>query len=213
MREGKLDFVPFYELYINPEVTEAALGKPLADPVAAVEFYYRAGYDFVPFWAPLNMVLGSLVDTSCDYPIKDRKTFDAYPWPDPETFDYTTFDAIGRALPDGMLMVGQIFGVFEIAEHLMGYPGLCYAMADDPGMVEAVFEHLWVIYESMYTRMSNSATVGAVVVSDDLGFKTQTLVSPAYLRRYVLPLHKKLAAIIHAAGKPALMHSCGQSKA
>ena len=79
------------------------------------------------------MVLGSLVDTSCDYPIKDRKTFEAYPWPDPETFDYTTFDAIGRALPDGMLMVGQIFGVFEIAEHLMGYPGLCYAMADDPG--------------------------------------------------------------------------------
>ena len=58
--------------------------------------------------------------------------------------------------------------------------------------------------------MAGMDKVGAVMISDDLGFKTQTLVSPAYLRKYVLPLHKKQAQIIHAAGKPAILHSCGQ---
>ena len=46
--------------------------------------------------------------------------------------------------------------------------------------------------------------------SDDMGFKTGLLLSPADLREFVLPGHKELAAISHEAGKPYLLHSCGK---
>jgi uroporphyrinogen decarboxylase len=42
-----------------------------------------------------------------------------------------------------------------------------------------------------------------------LGFKTQTLIGVNDLRKYVLPWHKRLAEIAHAAGKPCILHCCG----
>ena len=42
-----------------------------------------------------------------------------------------------------------------------------------------------------------------------MGFRTATLVSPAALRRYVLPWHKRFAAMTHATGRPYFLHSCG----
>ncbi len=210
MRDGMPEYVPFYELFANYEIMEPAVGKKLPDPASIVEFYYLGGYDYVPVEPTLHLVLGSLIDTTSNYPIKDRKTFDAYQWPDPDSIDYTKFDLTAAALPDGMMMIAQPGGVFELAEGLMGYTGLCFAMADDPALVEAIFERIDIIYQGMYTKLAGMDKVGAVMISDDLGFKTQTLVSPAYLRKYVLPLHKKQTQIIHAAGKPAMLHSCGQ---
>jgi len=52
-------------------------------------------------------------------------------------------------------------------------------------------------------------TVGALIANDDWGFKTQTMLSPADLRRYVFPWHERIVETIHAAGKPAILHSCG----
>ena len=101
---------------------------------------------------PSSLVLGSLIDTTSNYPIKDWKTFDAYQWPDPDSIDYTMFDQTAAALPDGMMMIAQPGGVFELAEGLMGYTGLCFAMADDPALVEAIFERIDIIYQAMYTQ-------------------------------------------------------------
>ena len=52
-------------------------------------------------------------------------------------------------------------------------------------------------------------TVGAIMVNDDWGFKTQTMFPPKFLREYVVPWHRKFAEVAHAAGRPVLMHSCG----
>jgi uroporphyrinogen decarboxylase len=54
--------------------------------------------------------------------------------------------------------------------------------------------------------------VGACISNDDWGFKTQTLLSVADLRRYVFPWHVKIVEAIHAAGKPAILHSCGEAR-
>ena len=48
-----------------------------------------------------------------------------------------------------------------------------------------------------------------MVLSDDLGFFSSTLVSPDVLRRYVLPHYKRVAETVHEAGKVLVFHSCG----
>ena len=35
------------------------------------------------------------------------------------------------------------------------------------------------------------------------------MVSPDNLRRYIFPIYKKVAKLAHAAGKPFMLHSCG----
>lgn len=209
-RDGKPDYVPFYELFVNPEIQEAILGKKIVDRVSTVEFYYKAGYDCIPTWPHPDMPMGSLVDRTGGYPIEDWKSFEAYPWPDPDTVSYAEFEAVARILPDGMKMVGQTGGVFEVAEGLVGYEQLCYLMMDDPALTEAIFDRIRDLYVPMYRCMAGIDQVGAVVISDDLGFKTQTMVGVSELRRYVLPVHKLLAQIAHEAGKPCILHSCGQ---
>ena len=61
----------------------------------------------------------------------------------------------------------------------------------------------------MLTRILEFDRVEIVWGSDDMGFKTGPLIGPDDLREFVLPGHKKMAAMAHAAGKPYLLHSCG----
>ena len=47
--------------------------------------------------------------------------------------------------------------------------------------------------------------------SDDMGFKTGTLISARRTcGEFVLPGHKLMAAMSHAAGRPYLLHACGK---
>jgi len=43
-----------------------------------------------------------------------------------------------------------------------------------------------------------------------MGFRSGTLISPDDLREFVLPGHKLMAKMSHDAGRPYLLHSCGQ---
>jgi uroporphyrinogen decarboxylase len=209
-RDGKPDCVPFYELFVSYGVMERLVGKKMHDAASTVEFYLKAGYDYVPVWPTFELMLGSLIDTSSPYPIRDWESFDKYPWIDPSSIGYKDFESVISILPVGMKIIGQVWGIFETVQMLTGYAGLCYMLQDEPGLVEAIFERVQVLYEAMYKGMSSFRQVGAVVISDDMGFNTQTLISGESLRKHVLPGHKALSRIIHDAGKPCILHSCGQ---
>ena len=213
LRRGAPDETPFYELFANTPVMEKLLGRKVPDRVGTVEFYYRLGYDYVPAWPSLELPRGSLVDTSLPYPITDRASYRAYPWPEPDSVGFGELDAVAAVLPRGMKVIAQTGGIFEAAEALFGYARLCTLLYDDRPLVHDVFGRLDRIYESIYRGMAAHPAVGAVVVSDDLGYKGQTLVSPADLRELVLPAHRRLAEIVHERGKPCILHSCGNLEA
>jgi uroporphyrinogen decarboxylase len=44
---------------------------------------------------------------------------------------------------------------------------------------------------------------------DDLGFKSSTLLPPDEIRTHLIPQYARVIAIVHEAGKPFLLHSCG----
>jgi uroporphyrinogen decarboxylase len=46
--------------------------------------------------------------------------------------------------------------------------------------------------------------------SDDMGYRSGTLLSPEAMRQYVLPGHKALAKLAHDAGRLYILHSCGK---
>jgi uroporphyrinogen decarboxylase len=100
-------------------------------------------------------------------------------------------------------------GPLEVVIKLVGYDALCFMLADDPVLASDIFEAVGSRTVRMVQRLAPMLNVGAIMANDDWGFRTQTLLSTADMRKYVFPWHKKIVAAAHNAGKPALLHSCG----
>jgi uroporphyrinogen decarboxylase len=83
-------------------------------------------------------------------------------------------------------------------------------LIDDPELTKNVFDSVGSRLLEHYRISASFDTVGALIVNDDWGFKTQTMISPADMRKYIIPWHKKIVNVIHETGKPAIMHSCGK---
>jgi uroporphyrinogen decarboxylase len=85
-------------------------------------------------------------------------------------------------------------------------------MYDDPDLVKALFDSVGSRLARYYEIALQFDTVGFVCLNDDWGFNTQTFLSPEQMREYVFPWHKKMIDISHAAGRPVMLHSCGNMR-
>jgi uroporphyrinogen decarboxylase len=148
-------------------------------------------------------------------PITSWQEFEAYPWPDPHAAGTRSFEWYERNLPDDMCVIGSGgFAHFaELLSWLMGYETLCYALYDNRELVEAIAGRLLEMYEIVLDRILQFERVKIVWGSDDMGFRSGTLISPNDLRALVLPGHARMAEQSHAAGLPYLLHSCGNLSA
>ena len=145
-------------------------------------------------------------------PITNWEQFETFPWPDPNAPLVTAeLEWFERNLPEDTCIIGS-GGLGHFAEWLtwlMGYETLCYALYDQRDLVEAIAAKIREIFRVCVKRVLQFERVKMVWGSDDMGFKTGLLISPADTRKYVLSGHKELAAMAHAAGRPYLLHACG----
>jgi uroporphyrinogen decarboxylase len=147
-------------------------------------------------------------------PIPSWQAFEAYPWPDPAQATTRALEWYTRNLPDDMCIIGGLTGhFFENLSFLMGYETLCLALYEQRDLVEAIARRCLEIDRQVTARLLEFDRVRAIWASDDLGFRSGTLVSPRDLRALVLPAHKQLAQLTHAAGRLYFLHSCGKLSA
>ena len=143
--------------------------------------------------------------------ITTREDFERLTWPDPDAADASGLDRLAAKLPAGMkLVVWGPGGVLENVIALLGYEHLCLLLADDPELVELVFTKVGERLVRYYTRAVQHPAVGAILSNDDWGFRSQTLLQPKLMRRWLFPWHEQIVASAHAVGKPAILHSCGR---
>lgn len=146
--------------------------------------------------------------------ITDRASFEAYPWPDPDAADYSVFERLAPELEPGMRFVAHgPSGVLENVIGLVGFERLCMIIMLEPDLAADIFEAVGSRLVRYYELCASFDSVGACISNDDWGFKNQTMLSPDDMRRYVFPWHRRIVAAIHAAGKPAILHSCGNLEA
>jgi uroporphyrinogen decarboxylase len=238
LREGTPDRVHHIELFLDREVQDAVCarfglleGVARDDPFFELERNLRVqrflGYDYVrcgldDIVMPLNRMA---IDDTAELereggrsymnehqgPITDWAEFEAYPWPDIDKAATRSLEWYSERLPEGMCIIGS-GGFAHFAEYLtwlMGYETLCYALYDQRDLVAAISERLLGMFEVALAKMLAFERVKLIWGSDDMGFRSATLISPADLREFVLPGHKRMAEMSHAAGRPYLLHACG----
>jgi len=179
--------------------------------------FYRLGFDHstvqVPGFGFKDQIVrrsAATISLNEGALIHNRHDFKTFAWPDPEIAAYDILDQIAPDLPAGMKLIPfSPDGVLENVINLVGYEALCFMLVDDPQLVENVFEQVGSRLLRYYEKTIRYDCVGACIVNDDWGFKTSTLLSVASLRRLVFPWHKRIVEACHAAGIPAILHSCG----
>jgi uroporphyrinogen decarboxylase len=222
--------LPLYEHIISETVMERILGRSFAglakgDPSDRrefmrqyVRFFCEMGYDTVSFERLISAVLpgsGALYAHSAPA-IRDRGDFERYPWdavPDAFFQAYALDYALLREeLPPGMRAVGGPGnGLFECVQDLVGYENLCFIAADDPGLYGELFARMGVVIRAIWERFLPEFGECYTVcrMGDDLGFRSATLLAPEDIRRLIIPQYRAIIELVHARGKPFLLHCCG----
>jgi len=207
---------PLYRVVTDGQTIARSLSGFHNDMRLRMAAFRAIGYDYVTVGVPgFDFPRGQreqqqTISQNAGVMITDRKSFDAYAWPDPDRADYAMLDTLGRELPRGMkLVVCGPCGVLENATFILGYENLCYLIADDERLAGDVFEAVGSRLLAFYRRVLQNDGVGTIIGNDDWGFKSQPMLSPENMRRFVFPWHKQIVAAAHQAGKPAILHSCG----
>jgi uroporphyrinogen decarboxylase len=223
-RRGRPSHLPFYEHIASPGFISRRMGVPFDrmspdDPAywrTYVDFWLGMGYDCVPMEIPLNCPLpstggGLSHGSEAQVVIRNMQDFEAYPWPDESNpIEFRHFETVAELLPDGAKIVGGVCaGPYEWVSWMMGTIGISYALADNPELVRLVFKKVGSLHYSTVRQLATMDAIGALRQGDDLGFKTSTFLRPDDLRKYVFPIYKRMVDEAHGAGKPFILHSCG----
>jgi uroporphyrinogen decarboxylase len=227
LRREEADRVPLFEAEIAIPIQEWFLGREIDTAEDEVEFYIRAGYDFVPalppFFAPRLMRTasdhGEISDadrerawlTESEGLIKTVKDVEEFPWPEAEDVDFSSFHELAGLLPPKMKTIGMLApcAVFGNASQSMGLQNFSLALYDDPAVVDALFEIVGSAYVKIAKRLVTMPRLGAVFMSDDLAHTTGTFVAPEIIRKYVFPWYKQIGEVLADAGLPFIYHSDG----
>jgi uroporphyrinogen decarboxylase len=227
-RQGEPDRVPFIEFFIDYSAGDSVVGPMPADPDAAlahrVKWHRELGFDFVIGLHTFGFVYPerpTADDTAKEGakrgwrdehggPVQSWEELEAYHWPEVKDASFAEFEKLPALLPDGMKVVPTLpGGVLENLTDFFGYEQLCFALIEQPDLVQAVVDGIGSRELELFETVADFDCVGALLLNDDLGFKTQTMISPSDLRKYVFPWHAKLVACAHRHGKPCMMHACG----
>jgi len=223
-RQGVPEHLPAYEHIASDhfigEVTGTEFHKiPQSDPAyweVYTRFWLSLGFDGIPIEIPLNVRLAKAEElashgSEAQAVIRSEEDLERYPWPsETEPIDFRPYEIVADLMPRGArLVAGVCMGPYEWVSTMMGVKGLSLALFRQPELVEQMFDRIGSLIVSGVRQLATMDAVGALRQGDDLGFKTATFLRPELLRRLVIPWYAKMAQIAHDAGKPFVLHSCG----
>ena len=183
-------------------------------------FFKKNGYDTVSFECCIGAVMpgsGALGDSRVDPVIKTMEDFLKYPWDEIPDYYFNEnskyFKALRDEMPEGMKAIGGVGnGIFECVQDVVGFQNLCYIAEDDEELYEGLFRKIGETNLKIWTRfMKEFGDVFCVLrFGDDLGYKSNTMLSTDDIKKLILPRYKPIVDLVHSYNKPFLLHSCGK---
>jgi uroporphyrinogen decarboxylase len=225
------DRVPPAELWIDKEVRDAYLGRPVQTLEDEVAFWLKAGYDWVcldtDLWATPQIqgnIASPLPDTAGQYEegrqergwvkeqaaiIRTWEDVERFPWPRADDLDYSQYEEIKPFLPPGMKVMGSFGHVFTAAWQLMGFEHFCLTLYEDLALVKEVMRRIGEEVVRLLENVLAYDSVGVMSFQDDIAYNSGLVISPELLREIFFPWVVEVINTCHARGRPLILHSDG----
>lgn len=228
------DRVPWVEQVVHANVIGELVGRSLSNPLyddaidaKRVREYYsmvakvlvELGLDGIgcPAWTPTIadpvFINGQTVPGARQPGIVDWESFNkrTKELPRPRDFPLAQYvDPWCKALePCGLfqaLIVGMQYRMLEVS---VGFENMAIWAVEQPELLHACAGFFCDWTCEAIRLILDRCRFDAVWLDDDLAFKTGTFVSPAWLREYTFPYHRRIVDLARSYGLPTLYHSDG----
>ncbi len=229
------DRLPIVEILVEYPIISRFLGREVTagDLVGQVEFWYTAGYDYVPqvvgMMTPGKVTsdsaiskvikerlrqegkLGDEKSWNLEYTsfIQSREDFDRFPWDVAEQVETAHVENIRTILPPGMKVIILSGKIYTLSCMLMGFEEFSMSLACEDGLAADVMRMVGEIQTKALEKVLSMDHIGAVWAVDDIAATNTTMLSPAMLRKWLFPWYEQMASKCHAAGKLFFYHTDG----
>jgi uroporphyrinogen decarboxylase len=230
---GNSKMVHQMELMVDKEVKEAFLGKPINSIIEEIDFWYKAGYEYVPIVISVFGFMGdnnnveitqeknfkyskySLTPQKRSWAREGKgvittfKEFHNFPWPDPEKIDLSIYLQAREKLPKEIGIIGVIPRIFVAVWMLMGFEQFSYSLKDQSELVSAIFNKVGEIQYRIICRLSQEVDIDAIWLGDDIAYGQGLMVSHSIFRSLLFPWYKEIGNICKKKHVPFIYHSDG----
>lgn len=107
------------------------------------------------------------------------------------------------------VFVGEVLGPVTFAYQFLDMQPFCTAVVDDPVLVHRILDVATEWCRTCTELYAAHPTARALLISEDIAYKTSLLFSPAFLRRELFPRLKYIYEPVKAAGLKCFYHSDG----
>lgn len=229
------DRVPLVEILVEYPIISRWLGREVAseDLLGQVDFWYNAGYDYVPLVVGM-MTPGKVTSDSAisrvirerlrqegklgdekswnlEYTsfIQCRDDFERFPWDVAAQIKTAHVESIKAILPPGMKVIILSGKIYTLSCMLMGFEEFSMSLACEDGLAADVMRMVAEIQSNALESVLLMDHVGAAWAVDDIAATNTTMLSPEMLRKWLFPWYERIAANCHAAGKLFFYHTDG----
>ncbi len=116
----------------------------------------------------------------------------------PDDFEQGCRDLRNRDYPAGIGFHGPFWQMREWC----GFEGLCYLMADDPEFVDEMAAFWTDFVSATMAPILARVQLDQVHISEDMAYKAHSMISPAMVRRFLMPSYRRWVAEAKASGCP-----------
>jgi len=192
VRKGTVPFycdvmVPSYEVKL---ISEDEHNVILRNGRGQTVKYRRGGLDRMPMFL--------------DWPVKDRATWNEHKkrldpntperWPS----DWDAYVQKMNSRPEPIsLEVGSFYGYLR---NWVGSERILYMFYDDPGLVEDMMEQVLYLETEVIKRALKDIKIQMATFWEDMCYKAGPLISPAMVRKFMMPRYKKITHLLHSYG-------------
>ena len=139
-----------------------------------------------------------------DWPVKDRATWNEHKkrldpntperWP-PDWNAYVQ-KMNGKSEPLSL----EVGGFYGFLREWVGIERLLYMFYDDPALIEDMMEQILYLETEVIKRTLKNIKVQQATFFEDMCYKAGPLISPAMVRKFMLPRYKKITDLLHSYG-------------
>lgn len=225
--EGKPDRVPLVELIVDNIVKEAFLGKKILSMKEEVEFWFKAGYDYVSLCPPYDFKIkyqSSKEKTSVyDGELRERNwaiekngiiqnldDFEKHLWQKIEEVNFSCFEEANKFLHSNVKIIARAGDIFTHVWEFMGFENFSYALNENKELVEKLFEKIGSFIYKIFEKEVKLENIGALWYSDDIAYTEGLLVDPKILQKYLFPWMERIGNLAKKHNLPYLYHSDGK---